>query len=131
MNISFKKVCILMLLPIFLFGCATGSSIITGTVRPAIDPELVILYLEPPENFEIIGLVEAASDVEFSRQMAQDRTIQRLKVEAAKIGANVVLLSNVGSGISGISGYTIGDQFFTSSTTTISASGRAIYVFEE
>ena len=131
MNISLKKICIFVLLPVFLLGCATGSSIITGNVRPATDPELVMIYLEPPENFEIIGLVEAASDVEFSRQMAQDRTIQRLKIEAAKIGANGVVLSNVSSGISGFSGYTIGDQFFTSSTTTISASGKAIFVFPE
>jgi hypothetical protein len=79
-----------------LFGCATGTSIVTGKVRPAINPSEVKLYLEPPTRYETIGIVEALSDVEFSSQAALDRAIQKLKAQAAKIGANGVLVSNTG-----------------------------------
>ena len=51
-----------------LLGCATGSSIVTGKVRPAISPSEVKIYLDPPSQFETIGIVEASSEVEFSSQ---------------------------------------------------------------
>jgi hypothetical protein len=115
----------------FLSGCATGSTIITGEVRPAIDPSEVKIYLEPPSQYETIGLIEASSDVEFTRQAAQDRVINELKTRAAKVGANGVLLINSGSETSGMSGYYSGGFFYSSNTTTITAQGRAIYVIPE
>ena len=92
-----------IILTIFIFtvllGCASGSgsSIITGEVRPAINPAEVRIYLEPPSQYEVIGLVEAYSDVNFSRQAAQNRLMERLKKRAAKMGANGVLLTDTGS----------------------------------
>ena len=42
-----------------LFGCATGSSIVTGKARPAISPSEVKIYLDPPlhlsRNAELIS----------------------------------------------------------------------------
>ncbi len=102
-----------------LFGCATGSSIVTGKVRPAISPSEVKIYLDPPSQYETIGLVEASSDVEFSTQAAQDRAINELKAQAAKIGANGVLLLNTGD-ISGEAG-----------TKTKTVNGKAIFVIQE
>ena len=45
---------------------------------------------DPPAKFETIGIVEAASEVGFPRQSAQDQAINELK-GAAKVGANGVL----------------------------------------
>jgi len=114
-----------------LFNCAGGSVIVTGHVRPAIDPAEVKIYLEPPSQYETIGLVEASSDVEFSIQAAQDRVINELKKQAAKIGANGVLLVNADTKSSGMSGALIGGVFFAEASETKTAKGQAIYVTQE
>ena len=95
-----------------LFGCATGSSIVTGKVRPAISPSAVKIYLDPPSQYETIGIVEASSDVEFSTQAAQDRVINELKSQAAKIGANGVLLMNTGDKSGEMVGFYSGGIFY-------------------
>ena len=80
-----------------LFGCSTGSSIVTGQKRAAINPTEVKVYLEPPAQFETIGLVEASDEVAFSTQASQDRVVKELKVQAAKLGANGVLIISTDS----------------------------------
>jgi uncharacterized protein YbjQ (UPF0145 family) len=116
---------------VVLAGCATGSVIITGNVRSAIDPLEVKIYLELPSQYETIGIVEASSDVEFSSQAAQDRVINELKNQAAKIGANGVLLINVGNQSGGTTGFYSGGVFYASSSETKTAHGQAIYVIQE
>ena len=58
---------------LLLVGCATGSgsSIVVGEAREAIDSSQVKLYLEAPENYEIIGLVTASSDVGWTEQASE------------------------------------------------------------
>ena len=116
---------------IILIGCATGSTIITGEVRPEIDPAEVKIYLEPPSQFETIGLIEASSDVEFSRQSAQDRVISELKKRAAKIGANGVLLLDTGVTTTTTTGMYSNGFFYSSKSDTLTAQGKAIYVIQE
>jgi len=121
------KTTVLFFFLIVLFGCATGSTIITGNARSAIAPDEVKIYLDPPSQYEVIGLVEASSDVELSSQAAQDRVINELKNRAAKIGANGVLLTNAGSRTSG--GYYSFGVFYAGEAKT--AQGQAIYVIRE
>jgi hypothetical protein len=113
-----------------LFNCVGGSAVITGNVRPAIDPSEVKIYLEPPSQYEIIGIVEASSDVEFSSQAAQDRVMTELKKQAAKIGANGVLLINVGNQAGGMTGFYSGGVFYAGSSETKTAHGQAIYIIQ-
>jgi uncharacterized protein YbjQ (UPF0145 family) len=116
----------------FLFSCATGSSIITGTKRPAINPSEVKIYLDPPAQYENIGIVEVTSEVVFSRQTAQDKAMSELKSLAAKVGANGVLLTNTGSKSIGTSGYYSNGIFYGGgSSDEIIAQGRAIHVTQE
>ena len=114
-----------------LSGCATGSSIITGNTRPAVLPTEVRLFLSPPAQFEVIGLVEARSEVGFSRQNAQDRTIENLKRRAGRMGANGILLTHSGDQQSGSVGTVSSGIFFTSTTSHITARGQAIFVIQE
>ncbi|MFP8487634.1 hypothetical protein ACKGJO_00905 [Gracilimonas sp. Q87] len=114
-----------------LISCATGSSIVTGTVRPAINPDDVKLYLEPPMEYETIGIVEASSDVEISSQAATDRAIKELKKQAAKIGANGVLITNTESKSGDVVGFYSGGVFYGDASETKTAKGRAIYVIRE
>ena len=116
---------------IVLLSCATGSTIITGEVRPEIDPTEVKIYLDPPSQFETIGLIEASSEVEFSRQAAQDRVVNELKTRAAKIGANGVLLLDTGVTTATTTGMYSNGFFYYGKSNTLTAQGRAIYVIQK
>jgi hypothetical protein len=121
---------------VVLAGCAS-SAVIVGQIRPAISPAQVKLYLNPPKKFEQVALLESSSKASWavSDQGKTDVVIQRLKEEAAKIGANGVLLSGLGSQNAG----SVGTASFNGSTAFgvgagifyKAGSGVAIYVTEE
>jgi hypothetical protein len=87
-----KKTVLVSLLAFSLAACATGSAIVTGTKRPPLNPGQVKLYAEPPAKYEAIGVVSAASGSGFTAQGSEDYAVQELKNQAAKLGANGVLL---------------------------------------
>lgn len=84
---------VLLTVLVILFGCATGSHIITGTARPAISSSDVQLYGSPPANYEIIGTVNSFYGIGVG-QGATDACVSELKNQAAKIGANGILLGS-------------------------------------
>ncbi len=113
---------------LFLAGCATGSSIIVGQVREAIDPEQVKLYLETPKSFETIGIVTASSDAGWTEQDSVDYAVEELKNQAAKLGANGVLIESTGTQNSSVvGGYGTG-YLYSIPVTAKSVTGKAIYV---
>lgn len=112
-------------------GCASGSAIVTGTTRPAVHPDMVKLYLDPPAEYETIGLVRASSSSGLTQQGDLDYAIKELKRRAAKLGANGVLLSTTGSKISGIAGGTSGGVVYAAPVEAQAAEGRAIFVSSE
>ena len=84
-----KNACILAcFIALICSGCSTGSHIVTGTARPALTVEAVKLYPSIPAGAEIIGQVSATADTDLSWQHLTDRAVARLRSEAAKIGAN-------------------------------------------
>lgn len=86
-----------------LTGCAT-SHVMIGKARPPISPESVQLYTRPPNGaYEEIARIETSSQGSFAfgAQAKTDAVIYRLKVEAAKLGANGVLLEGMGDQPSG------------------------------
>lgn len=101
----------LLLVPVVLIGlssllmsgCSSSSAVVVGEVRPAIPPEQVIIYREPPAEYEEIAMIEATSkaSMTFSEQAKMDVMLERLKAEAAKLGANGVLLEMTGDEHSG------------------------------
>jgi len=70
------------------------SVIITGTTRPAINPNEVRIYVDPPARYETIGVVNASRPMgsERKRQETQDIVINELKSQAAKMGGNGIIL---------------------------------------
>ena len=76
-----------------LIGCASGSAIVIGETRPAIeDWQSVIITTEMPDGAVQIALVKASSDAGISKQRSVDYAIDELKQQAAKVGANTVVL---------------------------------------
>ncbi len=113
---------------LLLTGCASGSSIVVGDVREAIDPSKVKLYLEIPESYETIGIVTASSDAGWTEQGSVDYAVEELKNQAAKLGANGVLIESTGEQTSTvIGGYGTG-YIYAVPVTSKSVTGKAIYV---
>jgi len=125
-----------------LTACAT-SHVIVGKVRPPISPDAVQLYLHPPATrYEEVALLESSSKHSFSftAQGKTDAVILRLKEDAAKLGANGILLEGVGNEATGSVGTGVGSAtgvghsmlgvgIGTSGTVFVkSGKGLAIYV---
>lgn len=121
---------IICLIAIFLMGCASGSSIVVGTVRESIDPSQVELYPESPQNYEIIGIVNASSDAGWTEQQSVDYAVQELKNQAAKIGANGVLIESTGEQTSTVIGGYDAGYVYAIPVTAETVSGKAIFVSE-
>jgi hypothetical protein len=69
-----------------------------GQARPAISSDQVKIYWHPPEHYDEIALLDTSSRASMSitAQGKTDVVIARLKEEAAKLGANGILLQGVG-----------------------------------
>jgi len=88
---------ILFVLSLVLAACVS-SHVLVGTPRPAISPDQVKIYLHPPTKYEEIAILQSSSkhSFTFSAQGKTDKVIERLKGEAAELGANGLLLQGVG-----------------------------------
>ena len=77
-----------------LAGCASGSALITGQIRPAIeDHRTVRILTEMPQGADTIAVVKASSDSGLTQQGSLDYAVVELKKQAAKVGANAVVLT--------------------------------------
>ena len=87
-----------------LLAACASSHVMIGKARPPISPEQVQIYTRPPTvPYEEIARLETSSQGSFSftAQGKTDAVIKRLKAEAAKLGANGVLLEGIGDQASG------------------------------
>lgn len=115
------------LISLIISSCASGTALVTGTQHPATSPESVVIYIEPPVNYEVIGIVTASSDSGWTDQGSLEYALKEIKKQAAKIGANGILLENVSQSTSG-GVYSYG--MYVPSTSQ-NLSGKAIYIPEE
>ena len=93
----------LILVALALTACAT-SHVMIGQARPPISPDDVQVYTRPPTvPYEEIAKLQTSSSGSFSftAQGKTDAVIKRLKTEAAKLGANGVLLEGMSDRASG------------------------------
>lgn len=82
---------------LLLAGCASTHRVILSPPRPAIAVEQVKVYHVAPKRYEEIARLESSSAIGFGTPGQTDAAIARLRREAAKLGANGVLLLGVGS----------------------------------
>jgi hypothetical protein len=97
---------------LLLAGCAGTSTMMLGQARPPLDPAAVLIYHARPPGAIDIAELDAKSGVGFGTQAQRDAAIERLRREAAALGANGVLLLGggsdrgpVGVGVGGSSGH--------------------------
>ncbi|WP_038891701.1 hypothetical protein [Vibrio campbellii] len=124
------KVGLVVVALLLLNACASGSAIVTGVKRPALDFNQVRLYLEAPEQYETIGIVKASSDAGITQQASQDYAVEELKKQAAKIGANGVILTTTGERTSSIISTNADGSIYTIPVSAQTVSGKAVFVME-
>jgi hypothetical protein len=129
MNLIRAVVCVCA--PFVLAACAETheTSVLVGTLRAPTTPEQVRLYTAPPKKYTEIALIfsDAAYDFMYTQAWV-DTGVLNAKKEAARIGANGILLDGLGSfRVAGSSIFLIQPSPGRDSLV----SGKAIYVTEE
>ena len=115
---------ILSLIGILVSGCATGTVVITGKVREPIPFESVKILQQYPPNYESIAIVNSKSEEGvFTNQRMVDLAIEALKKQAAKVGANAVVLKTHGQQSAG----TVGNVISTGGGGGVFAGGNVMY----
>ena len=98
-----KKILISSLPVLFLlYSCSPVSHILVGEKRAPIDPSEVQIYADYPVKFEKIAIIDASSefslkDPSFDTWTWQGKTnkiMQRLKIKAAELGANGLVIGS-------------------------------------
>jgi hypothetical protein len=99
----------LLWVPLVLLAACATSTLVTGRVRPAIDPAQVRIYtVPPPGGFEEIAQLDTQSGaLIYGEQNKMNSVLSHLRKEAARLGANGVLLVGTENGHGG-SGATVG-----------------------
>jgi len=124
------------LIGFILIGCAASSHIIVGQKRPPISPAMVKLYNKPPVNYDEIAIIDSSSKNSWAvtDQGKVDVAIERLKEEAANLGANGILIQltgDISTGSVGVGYATTYGYGISSSILHKTAKGLAIYVYEQ
>ena len=90
-----------LVLILLIISCHPVSHIVVGNKREATSPTDVKVYLDYPESYEKIALVDAGSNfsfkdpvILFAWQSKMNKALERLKIEAASLGANGILIIN-------------------------------------
>lgn len=114
-----------LLLGCLLVGCAGSSSRLIAPARPAVSPAEVRIFHMPPRHYQEIAVLDATSGARFFRGTPEGEAeaIERLKEEAAKVGANGVLLTLVGDRPSGTIGIGIGGGGISAGRRSVVAGG--------
>ena len=99
---------------LLLAGCSTSSHVLIGTPRPPIAPEQVRVYAQPPARYEQIASINANSSASLALtgQQNMDKALERMKAEAAKLGANGILLQGVSDAQTGSIGTGVGSSSY-------------------
>jgi uncharacterized protein YbjQ (UPF0145 family) len=98
-----------------LEACAPSTHVLVGHARPPISPDQVRIYSQPPPTpFEEIATLDASSKSAFGTggQKSVDKVVERLKTEAAKLGANGVILEGFSDAETGSIGTGVGSDSY-------------------
>lgn len=124
---------LLAALAILLGGCATDSVVMTGAARPPISPAEVKIYWRPPANFQEIAILNASKNSAFTTggQKTVDKVIEGLKEQAAKVGANGVILEGFSDSQTGSLGSGVGSSSVSSNSAVGVGVGGSLGIYKK
>jgi len=115
-----------------LAACTT-SHVIVGRVRAPISADQVKIYLRPPAPYEEVALLESSSRGSFavSAQARTDKVVDRLKKEAASLGANGIVLREIADQSEGSVGSEFASATVSGRTTNAVGTGISATLFSK
>lgn len=126
-------VCVLL---VTLTGCVSASATRLGkaAIRPAIDPETVVIYRtadQVPGRYDEVALLNAEGDHTFAKE---ERLYSKMRKKAASLGANALILDSViepekDERMSGKWWLEIGHAVYTSVINPPNRKGKAIAIY--
>jgi len=118
---------------LFLAACAPSSHVLVGTARPPIPPEQVKIYSHPPPQFEEVAILNASSKSVFQPggQKAIDKVVERLKEQAAKLGANGIILEDFSDAVTGSLGTGVGSESYSRHSSVGLGVGGSVGIFKK
>jgi hypothetical protein len=121
------------LIVLALSACATDSVIVTGSPRPAISPADVKIYSQAPPVFQEIAILNASKSVAFSTggQKTVDKVIEGLKEQAAKVGANGIVLEGFSDRQTGALGGGTGSTSYSSNSAVGVGVGGSLGIYKK
>lgn len=120
-------------LTLMLCACATSSQVLTGAARSPVAPATVRVYTQPPQHFDEIAELQASrnSITSAGGERAIARMIESMRAQAAKLGANGLLLEDF-SDANGVSlGTGVGSQTYTHNATISLGVGGSLGVIKK
>ncbi len=116
-----------------LAACASPTHIITGEVRPPISPDQVVIYPRPPIYYKTIATLDASASSAFGTggQKSVDKVIARLKIEAAKLGANGIILQGFSDAQTGSIGSGVGSGSASGNTAVGVGVGGSLGIYKK
>jgi hypothetical protein len=137
-----KQLIVAISLMALVAACATSSQMLTGSPRAPIAPSDVRVYTQAPQSFEEIAVLSASrkSVSAAGGERAIEKMIETMKVQAAQLGANGLLLEDFADSNSFSLGTGVGSETYTHNASISlgvggslgivgkAAKGRAIFV---
>jgi hypothetical protein len=115
-------------------ACTTPNTVVvTGAARPPIAPADVKIYSHPPPVFEEVAMLNASSSSMFTTggQHTVDKVIADLKEQAAKLGANGVILEGFSDSQTGSLGTGVGSSSASSNSAVGVGVGGSLGIFQK
>src|ERR1039458_4173076 len=128
---SLKTVGIAAAFLVAALTACVSSHVVIGKVRPPISPDRVQLYMHAPARYEEIAILDTSSKHSWTvtAQGKTDKVIDRLKKQAASLGANGILLQSVGDQAVGSVGSGFGSATASGNTATAFGLGSSATIF--
>jgi hypothetical protein len=113
-------------------ACAP-TQVLTGAVRPQIPASSVVVYSAAPPKYEQIALLSASSKTLFTTggQKSIDKLVRRLSAQAAKLGANGIILDDLSDEQSLSLGTGVGTDSYTHNADISLGLGGLIGVYKK
>jgi hypothetical protein len=114
-------------------GCAPTAPVLVGPARAPIPVEQVVIYQQPPANSRDVAILKASSHSVFSPggPAATDMVVQRLKVRAAQLGANGLVLQGFSDSQTASLGTGVGSESYSRSSSVGVGAGASFGIFKK
>jgi hypothetical protein len=116
-----------------LAACASDTIVLTGTARPPISAVDVKIYSQPPAAFEEIAILNASKSSAFTTggQKTVDKVVAGLKEQAAKLGANGIILEGFSDRQTGSVGSGVGSSSVSSNSAVGVGVGGSLGIYKK